>query len=392
MTPPAPSALRRFFALSPLGNQHPSLHGLRAVAIASVVQHHVTDTLQFLEKMPVDAAWAARSRSVFFGMDLFFVLSGFLIGLVLLRARDAKAPGAAARFYLRRAARTFPSYYVVIAALVALFGLTAAQRAHLPFELVYLTNFMPLMWTDVVMSWGWSLALEEQFYLSAPLLVWGAAKLAPRRALIALTALCVAALVVRAGVYASRAQWTDDALERAVYFSTFARFDTLVAGVLCALVHHRHGATLTAWLSVPRNRGVIAVTGLSCLWSLLQPDALLPLPAFHVLAWGTITSLMYACVLALLLHGGEGLLRSALSLPAFRGVATLGYGVYLVHVPVCHTLVARLARALHARGTPMGVVWCASLAAALVASFAAAYVLHLCVEKPALRLRDRFGF
>jgi len=109
----------------------------------------------------------------------------------------------------------------------------------------------------------------------------------------------------------------------------------------------------------------------------------------HVFAWGTVTSIMYFGWLLLLIHGDtEGWIHRALSLHVFRKIATLGYGVYLVHIPLCDQLIVPGARALEARHVPMAVVWPAALIALLLSSLGLAYVMHVVIEKPSLRVRE----
>jgi peptidoglycan/LPS O-acetylase OafA/YrhL len=96
---------------------------------------------------------------------------------------------------------------------------------------------------------------------------------------------------------------------------------------------------------------------------------------------------MYFPLLLLLLHG-EGWIHRGLSAPIFRRLATLGYGVYLVHIPLCYHLIVPLAHALEARHVSLLVVWPASLLALMGASFVIAYAMHLLIEKPSLKIRQ----
>jgi hypothetical protein len=99
---------RKFLALELLDNRYASLHGLRTVAVVSVIQFHVSWIFAGEHKMPLDPDWAASSFAVFFGMDLFFVLSGFLIGSILLHSLQTAGSQQLRRFYIRRIFRTFP--------------------------------------------------------------------------------------------------------------------------------------------------------------------------------------------------------------------------------------------------------------------------------------------
>src|SRR6185295_18822017 len=142
------------------------------------------------------------SLSIFFGMDLFFILSGFLIGSILLRSLQLHGTQNIRRFYIRRIFRTFPSYYVLLTILALVLTLTAAQKKHLVFEYLYLTNFLPLARPQVIMFWGWSLALEEQFYLTVPALFFVLHRLRSDRLRIQLLgALWLGALVIRLYIY-----------------------------------------------------------------------------------------------------------------------------------------------------------------------------------------------
>jgi peptidoglycan/LPS O-acetylase OafA/YrhL len=328
-------------------------------------------------------------------MDLFFILSGFLIGTILFRTRERHGTQQVGRFYLRRIFRTFPPYYLVLTVLALWQTLTPDQVRSLPYEYAYLTNFRSGATYDLVMGWGWSLALEEQFYLVAPLLVWGLLRLRTDRARIAvLVGACVLALVIRLAIWASRdvfgdSPWGSVEFTRAVYFRTYTRFDTLVCGVLLALVELRYGARIGRWLEHPFHRALLAVPAMTLLWLLLSTSS--PGAGGSTLSrtfyWGTATCLMYVPVLLLLLHVPSATGRF-LALPLFRWLATLGYGVYLIHIPVIEVLAVHQ-DALAPLGLSPTSLWLVSLVIAMLVSLAIGYLLHLLVEKPSLWLRDR---
>jgi peptidoglycan/LPS O-acetylase OafA/YrhL len=392
-TTPAKMTLGRFFALDLLDNRFPALHGLRFVAIVSVVAYHVTWIFMGEQHIALDRGFFAESLCIFFGMDLFFVLSGFLIGSILLRSANQAGVQHLRRFYLRRIFRTFPSYYLVLTVLAVAFPLTAHQRHHLPFEYVYGTNFLPLDRGQTVMFWGWSLGLEEQFYLSVPLLFLALRRVRGDRIRIAMLAtLMMSALAIRLFIFYRYRPWSDGKLYGALYFRTHTRFDPLVAGILLAVIHQRYGKALAQWLQDPFHRALLALPALSCLWFLLFPAMFGndKLQIVHVFAWGTVTSLMYLASVPLALYG-EGAVCRLLSLPVFRRLATVGYGVYLVHIPVIDHIMVPTARAAQERHWSMLFVWPAVLVATIAMSTAIGYALHVIVEKPALRLRERFA-
>jgi peptidoglycan/LPS O-acetylase OafA/YrhL len=137
---------------------------------------------------------------------------------------------------------------------------------------------------------------------------------------------------------------------------------------------------------------MLALPSLLCLWLLLRPAVFGAehVQLVHMFTWGTVTSVMYFGLLLLLLHG-EGWIHRGLSAPIFRRLATLGYGVYLVHIPLCDHLIVPAARALEARHWPMALVWPMALAGLMASSTALAYVMHVLIEKPSLRIRERLA-
>jgi peptidoglycan/LPS O-acetylase OafA/YrhL len=393
LAPEAPreaSPLRRFFALDLLDNRYPALHGLRVLAIVTVVQFHVTWIFAGEQGIALHQGFVDGSLKIFFGMDLFFMLSGFLIGSILLRSLEVDGTQNIRRFYIRRVFRTFPSYYVVLTVLALATTLTAMQRRHLPYEYLYATNFVDLDRPKIVMFWGWSLALEEQFYLTVPALFFVLHRLRSERVRIALlSALWLSCLLIRLTIFFRHAPWNDFVLYSTLYFRTHTRFDTIVAGILLAFVHQRHGDAVARWLGHPFHRALLALPALACLWLLLRPAMFGEdrVQLVHVFSWGSVTSVMWFCALLLLLHGG-GFIHRALSAPFFRRLATLGYGVYLVHIPLIDHVIVPAARFLQVRRVSMLLVWPASLAALMAASFAIGYLMHVLIEKPSLKIRQ----
>jgi peptidoglycan/LPS O-acetylase OafA/YrhL len=381
---------RSFFALDLLDNRYPALHGLRVIAIISVIAVHVTSIFNVDGKLAIDEAFAKMALHVFFGMDLFFILSGFLIGSILLRSLADHGTQNIRRFYLRRIFRTFPSYYVTLTILALSLPLTAMQRQHLWVEYVYGTNFVSLRPDSIVMSWGWSLALEEQFYLTVPLLFFVLHRLKDNKARLGLLMLFWAsALVVRAVLYFRGAPWAEQKLAGVLYFRTYSRFDTLIAGIVLAFVHATYKEPITEWLTYAKNRAILAVTALLCLRLLMEPGIFGQdqIPLFRVFAWGSITSVMYWCVLVLLLHR-ESLFSNFLGRPIFRKTATLGYGVYLVHIPLCEYVMVPLAHWGKRQGASNLALWPSSVVVLFLMSLAVGYVMHVLIEKPSLRIRD----
>ena len=148
---PSPGPIRRM----------PGLDGLRALAILAVVWHHAH---------PGYAGWPI-SHNGFLGVDVFFVLSGFLITSLLLHEQQTTGAISLTQFYVRRSLRIFPLYYAVLALLAAYFALSKpsaqglAFLSELPWHLAYASNWVGL---ESMMAITWSLSTEEQFYLVWP--------------------------------------------------------------------------------------------------------------------------------------------------------------------------------------------------------------------------------
>ena len=142
------------------------MDGLRALAVIAVVWHHAHPGYA---NFPI-------SRNGFLGVDVFFVLSGFLITTLLLQEKRSTGGISLVGFYLRRSLRIFPLYYAVLLLMVLYFALTAKSSnagvffQELPWHVTYLSNWISL---KSMMAITWSLATEEQFYLAwPPLFAW----------------------------------------------------------------------------------------------------------------------------------------------------------------------------------------------------------------------------
>jgi peptidoglycan/LPS O-acetylase OafA/YrhL len=389
----ASSPIRKFFELDLLDNRYPALHGMRVLAIATVVQFHVT-LISLQSGLPIADRWAERSLNIFYGMDLFFVLSGFLIGSILLRSIETSGSQQVRRFYLRRAFRTFPSYYLILTLLYLQGPISPAQRRHIPFELAYLSDYgYPRRENDLMMPWGWSLAVEEKFYLAVPLLFFLLRMLrSDRGRLSVLAGMWASALAVKLAIFYSGTGWTDDSLSDVIYFRSHTRYDTLVAGVILAYVQSRWREPITRWLESRGARAALGAVVLGCLVLLNAPKIFGEKNELIVLVflWGTVTSIMYFALAILIINRKADRIPRFLSAPIFRKLATLGYGVYLVHIPLCWWPVIPIERWLMDRqGWSMAMVWPFGLLLVVGASFWWAYCLHVWVEKPFLRLRDR---
>jgi peptidoglycan/LPS O-acetylase OafA/YrhL len=153
-------------AIQTPGRKIPGLDGLRALAVIAVVWHHAHPGY----------AGFPLSHNGFLGVDMFFVLSGFLITTLLLQEERSTGAISLTAFYVRRSLRIFPLYYAVLL-LMAVFFSTSTKSSNasvflqeLPWHASYLSNWVSL---KSMMAITWSLSTEEQFYLVwPPLFAW----------------------------------------------------------------------------------------------------------------------------------------------------------------------------------------------------------------------------
>lgn len=342
----------------------PALDGIRGVAVALIVWRH----LELLVPAWEDGAPLAGS---FLGVDLFFVLSGFLITSLLLGEQEHTGAIRFGGFFRRRALRLLPALLVLLGAhlgYAAVAGLPAGlERSSLLSILFYYSNWKIASELYVAEGLGhmWSLAVEEQFYLVWPFVV---ALLAGRRRPRALLpALLVAATVAvalhRAVLWRQGAGWLP------LYVRTDTRADSLLIGALTALVWSRGPV-------VARSVPVVATAGLA-LVAVFAAVVPVDSPAYY-LGGFTVVAVAAAAVVLGVLHGGwwGARLFAARSL---RAIGRVSYGLYLWHLPV-FTGVQRY-----------GAGWSAPARVATGLSLAAiaTIVSWWCIERPVLAWKDR---
>jgi peptidoglycan/LPS O-acetylase OafA/YrhL len=339
---------------------HPALDGARGVAVTLVILFHT---------------WSVAAPGGLIGVDLFFVLSGFLITTLLLVEGSVTGRISLARFYTRRVLRLMPALVlllpvcVVAAALAPGSQLGGSTLRAVPFTLGYVANWAYAYGADLgALAHTWSLSVEEQFYLLWPLLLIALLRWAGPRA--ALAACCWGVLLVfalRALMVARGAPWL------AVYGGSETRADALLAGCALALAAHlglfrRLPAALVA------AAGVAGLAGLAWVVHLVDP--------YGWLLHGGFTGVAVCCVLllaALAVRPWAPLVR----LFEFRPLVQLGkvsYGVYLWHFPLILVLYPEVG----SRGV-------ASFVVVTAVAYTLASLSYGLVEAPFLRLKGRIG-
>jgi peptidoglycan/LPS O-acetylase OafA/YrhL len=315
----------------------PELDGLRGLAILLVLIVHCIDETKFLGGSRWLSYLVAADSLSWSGVDLFFVLSGFLIGGILLDARGSANYFKA--FYARRAFRILPVYAAVVGAFYLCFY--AEQQGWIPGSrwlygpnipwYAYVTFTQNFHWAaggaDRT-NWltpTWSLAVEEQFYLILPAVIWF---LSGRRLLYFLGSVIVGAPFLRLFLDLNFSSGNV-----ASFCLVPCRADALLLGVLAALlVRHQ-----TAWESLKSHRRslvsawIVLLAGLCALIVFKQTDHL----GFFMTTLGySWLALFYLGLLLLALIQTSGWLGKILRNSWLKALGTISYGVYLIHKPV----------------------------------------------------------
>lgn len=291
-----------------------SLDGLRCLSILAVLWHHTSVGR---------ASWLPGTFNGFLGVDLFFVISGFLITTLLLRERDTRWAISLRRFYARRSLRIFPPYYallvvVILALLTVGRGLSMREPFFegLPYYLTYTSNWVD---TGTLFAITWSLATEEQFYL-----LWPPVERYLRRAVLPLLGL---AILVNQLV---NFRLADGFLEGVLGIRyeelpiLQATFTPILLGVAIAhLLHEPRGFRAAArWLGSKRA-APLALLAVTVFANLPGPLGGWPRLAVQL----SMAALVLACTIREDHH-----MAWLLRLRAIAYVGKISYGMYLYHL------------------------------------------------------------
>ncbi len=305
------------------------------------------------------------------GVNLFFTLSGFLVGGLLLRQYAESGRVDARRFIIRRIFKIWPAYYVLI-----LFHVFAGRHPTSTFLIQNLTHLQNYLGSSIAQTW--SLAVEEHFYLFLPalLLVFSRLRLRANVIIASLLAICGVVLVARCIVV-----WNGDI--HAAFFYTQYRIDSLLFGVILAAIYWMKPGI---YRNFARRRGLLIamVVGLIAWLALCTKHVALDESIGYTIQTLGFIALLGAFALQVLppFYPAE--------LSFFAVIAWIGiysYGIYLWHSLALGPADILIAKAT-ALGLPAIVVWVLVMSAQFCIAITLGYVTTRAIEFPMLRLRD----
>lgn len=353
----------------------PELDSLRGIACLMVLFFHgfanryIPEHLNAAERVFV-AIW----RYGFTGVNLFFVLSGFLITGILLETRNQA--DYYRRFYIRRALRILPLYYGILLLLIVVWKAGLTDRpiswAFLGFSAIYLANTTPLFGVPIQFGVLWSLAVEEHFYLLWPALV---RRLKTKALVILAFLLCVAALAFRFAAFHSGSDVFG--------FYTWMVCDGLSMGALLAIAIRHFQQGRRVMLRIATLAFAYAV-----LCGVVERFATARYTGAALQISGSNAFYGAALIAALLLGSRYGIRSRVLE---FFG--EISYGLYLVHMLVFDIFDAMARRYFPVLAPEHLTFPLASLRFSLVAAVAigSAWLSRWYFEERFLRLKDRFA-
>ena len=346
----------------------PGLDLLRAIAIVWVMLFHswivggLNDPFQSFAQY----GWM--------GVDLFFVLSGYLIAYPLLKPLSRGESLRFGQFYLRRAFRILPAFLVVLA-IYALFPSWREAPSMQPVWqfLTFTLNLLIDYNHNQAFSHAWSLCVEEQFYLLFPFLAW---LLSRRPSMTATVCTCIGVVITGMLIRGYASLHAMDYLE-SIYYPTYTRLDGLLAGVVLAAIQTYRAAW---WSALQARANWLAFAGLMAagiaIWLFRDRTAFAATVfGFPLLSFGV----------ALLVAAAAGPQSfGRWRVPGAGWIAAMSYSLYLSHKLAMHGI----AIALASRPAIHGL---AAFAIYAVAVFLVGALLHYGVERPFLRLREWLG-
>lgn len=354
------------------------LDTLRAIAIIIVLIYH------YQVVVSRENVFGFMSQLGWTGVDLFFVLSGYLIGNQILSAFAKRQDFSLKLFYIRRFLRTLPNYYFVLA-LYFIFPVALNGTATAPlWSLLTFTQNLDMR-AGETFTHSWSLCIEEQFYLIFPViaLLIAYAKRSIMLGWIAIVCAMLFAMFLRGFNWYAHGEATIpmQSFMEHIYYSSFTRFDELLPGVAIALLKNFHPDTYTRIL---RRGNLLLIIGLASVSAMFY--------VYHHYPYGTsllVTSTGYSllaisfAILVLAALSPSSVLHR-IRIPGAASIALWSYAIYLIHKPLFQVLKTPL--------TEYGININAWLGVAIImaVSIFCGWALYFFVETPFMSIRGKY--
>lgn len=357
----------------------PAFDGFRGIGVVVVIFSHCP---QVLESSIYNAIWHVNqlSRVGYIALDIFFVMSGFFITRLLLRELSKTGRISFKDFYIRRALRIFPVYYLTVIVCLFMFKFDTADTISL---FSYTFNFYhPLHPVPNPLEHTWSLSVEEQFYFFWPLLIL----LVPARWLNRVTGLIVPLLAIASGLVMAVIFINHDPREAGdvVYMSLFTRMLSLSLGGWLAL-REFNNQPLHGWRCVALFLGAIVVLTLDRMGRNL--GIITSQPIYWTIALIAYAMVSVSFVATMVFDRGllKRIMTAILSLSILRGLGQMSYAMYVFHLPVLFYLGINDA-ALEGAKAPILMV-----ALAFAITIGLSILSYYLLETPMAKLKDSFG-
>lgn len=359
------------------------IHGLdtlRAIAIILVYIYH----LGFIAHKPVfDIGWV--------GVDLFFVLSGYLIGNQIFIDLAHKRKFSLKIFMLRRLFRTLPNFCVILAFYFCIDGFR--EQAILPplWKLLTFTANFGLK-TGTAFSNVWSLCIEEQFYLTLPLLaliIYHTKSIKFAWYLIAFT--LIGGMLLRAymwltytnGIFANPELFDYKNYYTYIYYFTFCRLDSILCGVIIALVRNFYSQT---WYKITERGNLCLALGIISsgitFYMFMNHDYAYQYSLIPTIIGFPMLGISFSLLVISALSPNSVLHKTRI--PFAQQLAILSFAIYLVQKPLDHLTASILQKYNLVANTSIIMFICT----AAVSTFGG-WVLYVLIETQFLKLRDR---
>ena len=321
---------------APAGERMPALDGVRGIAILSVLTYHTWSMAVLSTSIGASPGrvYSYIASLGWMGVDLFFVLSGFLITGILY---DSRARLHYYRvFYARRAIRIFPLYYASLFLMLVIIPAVVSQRYANTFNIshqwvawLYLLNWNTTLHLGLTISpligHFWSLCVEEQFYLLWPYIV----KTFARRLFPLTGGVIIAALTLRVIAYKT-------GVPQAAYLTTVCRMDSLALGAMLALAYRS-----TFWQRVRQRAFGVLSCSLLLLALLVITTQRAVFGRFEIDTLGiSLAGLISASFVTMVIGSTtKSVVRQVVSASPLRFFGRYSYGIYVVHQPIIYGMV-----------------------------------------------------